>query len=372
MSAIFGTGPRQGVARHDLKTRSRTSLLLGLLCWRGRWNRWITADRGAEFVEPGAAQGRFARLAGVDAVTCGPDSRVRTQIARQCRRAAPAWAFRTGGRPGVDLDLQADSPGDAHSGGLNADFRRVQPRSPSRNRRRARHFDAGIDPEPQYTEVSNRGVVHWVDHNAPAGRPCQERIFVGTLDSRLIALDAASGQRCAEFAGNGEADLKAALREQDRGLAYPVTSPPAVVGDTVVLGSGMIDNWKAHLGLGTVWAYDARSGELRWKWHAIRVTQRPTVPPTGFRSRRRAPAPPMSGRRLRWTRSSAWVFAAAGSASPDYYGGERLGNNRHANSLVALDAITGAVVWSRQIVHHDPWDYDFPPSRRWPKSNGTA
>ncbi len=78
-------------------------------------------------------------------------------------------------------------------------------------------FDAGIDPEPHYTEVSNRGVVHWVDHDAPAGQPCQERIFVGTLDSRLIALDAASGKRCAEFAGNGEADLKAALRETGPG-----------------------------------------------------------------------------------------------------------------------------------------------------------
>ncbi len=200
-------------------------------------------------------------------------------------------------------------------------------------------YDAGIDPEPHYTEVSNRGVVHWVDHNASAGQLCQERIFVGTLDSRLIALDAANGKRCAGFAENGEVDLKAALREQDRGRAYPVTSPPVVIGDMVVLGSGMIDNWKAHLGLGTVWAYDARSGELRWKWHAI-----PRDPAADNAADWLPEQAARTGTANVWSPLSVdpergLVFAATGSASPDYFGGERLGNNRHANSLVALDAI---------------------------------
>jgi len=221
-------------------------------------------------------------------------------------------------------------------------------------------FDARIDPEPHYTEVSNRGVAHWVDSRASVGQPCRERIFAGTLDSRLIALDAATGKPCREFAGSGEVDLKAALREEDRGRAYPVTSPPVVVNDTVVLGSGMIDNWKAHLGLGTVWAYDARNGDLRWKWHAIpRDSAADNVadwlPEQAARTGTANTWSPLSVDAAR-----GLVFAATGSASPDYYGGERLGNNRHANSLVALDAATGAVAWSRQIVHHDLWDYDLP------------
>jgi quinoprotein glucose dehydrogenase len=225
-------------------------------------------------------------------------------------------------------------------------------------------FDAGVDPEPHYTEVSNRGVAYWVDAEARADAPCKERIFVGTLDSRLIALDAASGLPCRDFADRGEADLRAALREEDRGRAYPVTSPPVVVGDVVVLGSGMIDNWKAHLGLGTVWAYDARTGDLRWKWHAIpREPAAPWaadnagdwVPEQAARTGTANPWAPLSADPER-----GLVFAATGSASPDYYGGERLGNNRHANSLVAFDAATGRVAWSQQIVHHDLWDYDLP------------
>jgi len=221
-------------------------------------------------------------------------------------------------------------------------------------------FDAAIDPEPHYTEASNRGVAYWVDRGARAGQPCLERIFAGTLDSRLIALDAANGERCTEFAGSGEVDLRAALREADRGQAYPVTSPPVIIDDTVVLGSGMIDNWKAHLGLGTVWAYDTRTGALRWKWHAI---------PRDSKAENAADWRPEQASRT--GTANAWsplsvdverglVFAATGSASPDYYGGNRLGNNRHANSLVALDAASGAVVWSQQIVHHDLWDYDLP------------
>jgi len=221
-------------------------------------------------------------------------------------------------------------------------------------------FDAEIDPEPHYTEVANRGVAYWRDPAAAPGQPCRERIFVGTLDARLISLDAATGMRCMEFAGSGETDLKAALREADRGIAYPVTSPPVVIGDTVVLGSGMIDNWKAQLGLGTVWAYDARSGALRWTWHAI-----PRDPAADNAADWLPEQAARTGTANVWSPLSVdpqrgLVFAATGSASPDYYGGERLGNNRHANSLVALNADTGAVAWAYQVVHHDLWDYDLP------------
>jgi len=221
-------------------------------------------------------------------------------------------------------------------------------------------FDARIDPQPHYTEVSNRGVVYWLDREARVDQACLERIFVGTLDSRLIALDAASGERCLGFGKNGEVDLRAALREEDRGRIYPVTSPPVVIGDTVVLGSAMIDNWKAHLGLGTVWAYHARTGELAWKWHAI-----PRNPEDENAADWQPEQAARTGTANAWSPLSVdaereLVFAATGSASPDYYGGERLGNNRHANSLVALDANTGRISWSRQIVHHDLWDYDLP------------
>ena len=219
-------------------------------------------------------------------------------------------------------------------------------------------FDAEIDPEKSFSEVSNRGVTYWEDTTAAEGAVCSKRIFVGTLDARLLALDASTGKPCADFSDNGQTSLFAAIAPLDRGVAYPVTSPPVIIGDTVVLGSGMIDNWKAHLGLGTVWAYDTRSGDLRWKWHAI-----PRNPDADYAADWIPEQAARTGTANVWSPMSVdadlgLVFAATGSASPDYYGGGRLGSNRLANSLVALDIDTGKVVWSQQLVHHDLWDYD--------------
>jgi quinoprotein glucose dehydrogenase len=221
-------------------------------------------------------------------------------------------------------------------------------------------FDARIDPEANFSEVANRGVAYWKDPEAAFSAPCSRRIFAGTIDARLLALDARTGEPCADFAGGGAADLFAAIREADRGRAYPVTSPPVVIGDTVVLGSGMHDNWAVNLGLGTVWAYDARRGKLLWTWHAI--PRRPDADNAPDWIPEQAA---LTGTANVWAPISAdaglgLVYVATGSASPDYYGGERIGSNRHANSLVALQAATGEVAWSHQLVHHDLWDYDLP------------
>jgi quinoprotein glucose dehydrogenase len=277
-------------------------------------------------------------------------------------RLAPVWTFRTGEigegyRSGGKHGFQATPI--LYEGTLffSTAFNRVFAIDAENGRQRWR-FDAGIDPKQGYTEVSNRGVTLWVDDEAAVQDACRTRLFVGTLDARLISLDADNGSRCDTFGKNGETHLMEAIPEKDRGIAYPVTSPPVVLGDTVVLGSGMIDNWKAHLGLGTVWAYDARSGELRWKWHAI-----PRNPNADNAADWQPEQADKTGTANVWSPLAVdaelgIIYAATGSASPDYFGGGRLGTNRHANSLVALNASTGAVVWARQLVHHDLWDYD--------------
>lgn len=279
-------------------------------------------------------------------------------------RLEPVWVFRTGEsgegyRSGYKHGFQATPVLADGMLFFSTAFNRVFAIDAETGRERWK-FDARIDPESGYSEVSNRGVVYWVDEGAPPGRACRQRIFAGTLDARLFALDASTGMPCAGFAENGQTDLKSALREKDRGIAYPVTSPPVVIDDTVVLGSGMHDNWKAHLGLGTVWAYDARNGALRWTWHAI-----PRNPDDDNAADWRPEQAARTGTANVWAPLSVderrgLVFAATGSASPDYFGGERQGNNRHANSLVALDASSGKVVWAQQLVHHDLWDYDIP------------
>ena len=351
-----------------LKRAGKIILLVILLSLLALGIAWLLADHwSGELARPASAE---AGLADIGWPRYGNDqggSRFSTagQMNRDnLERLGPVWTFRTGEtgegyRSGYKHSFQATPVLAGDTLYFSTAFNRVFAIDAQNGTERWR-FDAQIDPDTGFSEVSNRGVVYWADQAVSPGKPCQERIFVGTLDARLIALDAATGKRCKDFANNGETDLKAALRDEDRGVAYPVTSPPVVIDDTVVLGSGMIDNWKAHLGLGTVWAYDARNGELRWKWHAI-----PRKPDADNAADWRPEQAARTGTANVWSPLSVdeeldLVFAATGSASPDYYGGERLGNNRHANSLVALDAASGEVVWSRQLVHHDLWDYDIP------------
>jgi len=139
---------------------------------------------------------------------------------------------------------------------------------------------------------------------------------------------------------------------------FLVTSPPAIYRDLVIVGSAIGDNRAVDVERGTVRAFDVRSGRLRWSWDAIPVA------PGDPASRDWSPAAAQrTGAANAWSIISVdpargLAFVPTGSASPDFFGGERLGSNRYANSLVALDAATGKVVWHQQLVHHDLWDYD--------------
>jgi quinoprotein glucose dehydrogenase len=222
--------------------------------------------------------------------------------------------------------------------------------------------DAHIDRGRRYSEMAARGVAVW-GPPAPDLERCRTRIFAGTIDARLIALDARTGLPCADFGAAGEVDLSKGVRLRERG-EYLVTSPPTVVGDAVIVGSAIGDNRGTSLELGVVRAFDARSGALRWSWDPVPRTA--TIPADAAN-----PAfGDLENQAARWTgAANAWsifsaapaqglVFVPTGSASPDFYGGERPGDNQWANSVVALEAASGRLVWGRQIVHHDLWDYD--------------
>jgi quinoprotein glucose dehydrogenase len=210
-------------------------------------------------------------------------------------------------------------------------------------------FDPRVDLSRNYSEVTSRGVSSWHDAQAKPGQPCAQRIFLGTLDARLMALDAQTGKPCAGFANAGTFDLSAdaSTTPEWRG-GYQVTSAPAIAGDLVITGSSIADNWKVDVGRGIVRAFDARTGKLRWTWDPI---------PWATQSN------PHTGAGNAWSTLSVdaehdLVFVPTGSASPDYFGGLRLGDNKWANSVVALRASTGQFVWGFQVVHHDLWDYD--------------
>ena len=213
-----------------------------------------------------------------------------------------------------------------------------------------------------YSDGVSRGVSLWVDEAAPEGSICRARIFVPTLDGRLLALDAADGKPCQDFGDMGAVnllkDVRSTFEEGDEWRDYLVTSPPAILDGKVIVGSSIGDNRAVLEELGIVRAYDARSGKLVWSWDPIpRDSSNPVYKEWSPESVKTASAAnawaPLSVDAARHL-----VFVPTGSASPDFFGGERPGDNRWANSVVALDGATGKLVWGQQLVHHDLWDYD--------------
>lgn len=219
-------------------------------------------------------------------------------------------------------------------------------------------FDPRIEQGIGRADFACRGVSSWRDAHGSAGA-CAHRIFLATVDGRLFALDGLSGKPCAGFGRDGVVDLTVGVGNASAGR-YGVTSPPAIVGDLVILGSAIGDNQRVDEASGAVRAYDARDGRLRWSWDPVpRSPDDPAWTTWGNESGAR------TGAANAWSVLSAdperdLVFVPTGSASPDFYGGERPGENRYANSLVALRASTGKLVWHFQAVHHDLWDYDLP------------
>ncbi|MGV8960800.1 MAG: pyrroloquinoline quinone-dependent dehydrogenase [Stenotrophomonas sp.] len=223
-------------------------------------------------------------------------------------------------------------------------------------------YDPKINRGKQYSDPASRGVSYWRDDHAAAGSVCRERIIFGTLDARLIALDAADGKPCAGFGDHGAVDLRQGISLQDRPdshwVNYAVTSPPVVAGDVLVTGSSIGDNRAHALEQGVVRGLDIRSGRELWRWDPV-----PRDPATAQAKGWQPQQARDVGAANAWAPLSVdlqrgLVFVPTGSASPDYYGGERLGDNRDANSLVALDVKTGRRVWAQQLIHHDLWDYD--------------
>jgi quinoprotein glucose dehydrogenase len=213
-----------------------------------------------------------------------------------------------------------------------------------------------------YSDGVSRGVSLMVDKQSAPEAPCHARIFAPTLDGRLLALDAENGKPCADFGKQGAVNLLDDIRSQfqkgDEWRNYLVTSPPAILDGKVIVGSSIGDNRAVLEELGTVRAFDAHSGRLAWSWDPI-------------------PRDAGNSKYKEWdaatvenaSAANAWaplsvdterhlVFVPTGSASPDFFGGERPGDNRWANSIVALDGDTGKLKWGQQLVHHDLWDYD--------------
>lgn len=220
-------------------------------------------------------------------------------------------------------------------------------------------YDAKVRVNAGFGDFTTRGVSTWVDASAAAGALCKRRIIAATVDARLLALDSRTGALCVDFGTDGTVDLRRGLRTAPFEFAeYEVTSPPAIVGGMIVIGSAVADNNRTNAASGEVRGYDARTGALRWTWDPVPQDARDAAYATW-----RGDDAHRTGASNAWSVIAAdsargLVFVPTSSPSPDYFGGKRLGKNDYANSVVALRASTGAVVWHFQTVHHDLWDYD--------------
>jgi quinoprotein glucose dehydrogenase len=207
---------------------------------------------------------------------------------------------------------------------------------------------------------NQRGVAYWTDGK-------EERIYWGTGDGYLIAVDAKTGRPVAGFGKNGRVDLmeglpraKRASRDYLNALTYSVQSPPLVVRDVVITPasiSSLIIN-KEQIP-GWIRAFDARTGAIKWTFR--------TVPSPGEfgNDTWENDSWSYSGKVTAWSTMSAdeqlgHVYIPTNTTAPDYYGGHRLGHNLFAESVLCLDVETGKRIWHFQMVHHGLWDYDNP------------
>ena len=269
-------------------------------------------------------------------------------------RLAVAWTYDTREstepfRPGADRPAFEATP-------VYAANRLYCPRpaaSSSRStRRQARSAGGSISKvrrDANYSDFANRGVT------VAGDRIYSARSMRGS--SASIAATAASATASARTARSTSSPGSDESREWQG--EYGVTSPPVVYRDLVIVGSSVADNSRVRMSSGEVRAFDAASGALRWTFHPL-------------------PENAAAGGANTWSRmtvddASGLVFLPTGSASPDYFGGLRQGDNGHANTIVALHAATGDVAWSFQTVHHDLWDYDVAsPPLLFPGKSGPA
>ncbi len=273
----------------------------------------------------------------------------------------PAWTYRTGDLPrsGSSQYLASEVTPILVDGTLYlcTPHNRVIALDPETGAERW-SYDPEIDLGGRYAnQLVCRGVTAWRDPGSAPGERCARRIFTATNDARLVSLDAADGRPCTGFGDGGTVDLNPAVGRQEWRGEYQVTSPPAVAGDAVIVGSAISDNQRTDAPSGVVRAFDTRSGALRWSWDLRPPGFVPT--PENTSAAGHALATPNVWAPIAVDQERDLVFVPTGNPSPDYYRGDSQ-LDYYGSSVVALTASTGQVRWRFQTVHRDLWDYDVP------------
>jgi quinoprotein glucose dehydrogenase len=212
-------------------------------------------------------------------------------------------------------------------------------------------FDPAKYNDGKVVHLRNRGVAYWKGAEG-------ERIFDFVRD-RVYAINAKSGELIQSFGTDGHIDLREDLGVDPKSVELEMTSPGAIYKNLLILGSRVGETYGASPG--HIRAYDVVTGKLKWIFHTI-----PQKGEVGYDTWKwtndDVPGGANAWGGITIDEKRGWVFAATGSATEDFYGAYRKGNDLFANCVLAIDASTGKLKWSYQTVHHDIWDYDNPPS----------
>ena len=194
-------------------------------------------------------------------------------------------------------------------------------------------------------DLKTRGVAYWQAAKPEAGKPCQKIVYIGTMDAKLHAVDADTGKKCESFANNGVLNLN---QWNTTNAKWPLSilQPPTVYKDTLYIGWAGKDWADSEAPPGRVFAVNAQTGKLKWTFDALPEQQQK-----------------LTGTGNVWASMTidpehGILYLPVSSPSPNFYGGNRKEKLPLGTSVTALNADTGKLLWSRQIVHHDIWDYD--------------
>tara|TARA_B100000401_G_scaffold201963_1_gene136168 strand:+ start:749 stop:2710 length:1962 start_codon:yes stop_codon:yes gene_type:complete len=217
-------------------------------------------------------------------------------------------------------------------------------------------FDPEVDPAGRPLKTC-RGLSSWKDSNKNQADVCYHRIVGITMDVELFSIDGKTGKLCDDFGNKGIVNLRKGLGNHPD-TYYWSSSPPAIIGNKLIVGGSVIDNLSINIPGGVVRAYDIRTGELIWYWDPIPPGKEAVLDDDGNHLYQRGTANVWSI--ISTDPDLNMIYLPTGNASPDYYGGHRKGLDYYNSSVVALNADTGEVVWHFKTVYHDVWDYDVP------------
>ncbi len=264
-----------------------------------------------------------------------------------------AWTYRTGDTPDEDYGAETTPIKIGDTLYLCSARNILIALNAETGEERWRHDPQVSDDYIPYTAAC-RGVAYFEAPQTNLADGCQQRIIEGTLDARLIAVDARTGAPCAGFGDNGSVSITEGMGEVVPGMVS-ITSPPVVVRGVVVTGHQVLDGQKLDAPSGVIQAFDAVTGELRWAWDMTNPEWR-GAPPEGEIWTRGTPN--------MWTMATGdeelgLVYLPMGNSAVDYLSSTRTAEeNAHATALVALDIETGRPRWVFQTVYMDVWDYD--------------